>query len=83
MIAQFNLIPNPSFEEYDTCPTILGFHFDGYVKNWKRRVNYPEYFNCNITGTSNILPKEGNGVVGAIEYGNWNGERENFCTDPL
>ena len=78
MIAQFNLIPNPSFEEYDTCPTILGFHFDGYVKNWKRRVNYPEYFNCNITSLNNIIPFDGGAVVGCSDYGKNNYERENF-----
>jgi len=35
-----NLVPNPSFEEYSECPTLLdGMH---YVNHWYKSIQYPE-----------------------------------------
>ncbi len=45
-MAQTNLIPNPSFEEYHKCPLSLT-DFDGVVKNWvAANIGTPNYFNA-------------------------------------
>ncbi|MFN8315770.1 MAG: gliding motility-associated C-terminal domain-containing protein [Chitinophagales bacterium] len=46
--AQINLVPNPSFEEYDSCPNTLSQL--SYTKNWSNpNIASPDYYNsCNI-----------------------------------
>lgn len=53
-----NLVPNPGFESYLTCPT-TDFQFDGYVANWKNPTvgGSPDYFNaCNKELCSQGVP---------------------------
>ncbi len=81
-----NLVPNPSFEEYDTCPNNLGRLEN--TKYWKTIMNTPDYFNsCSICCGASI-PKNyfgfqqtetstENGYVGLISrYGNSNPYKE-------
>jgi len=47
--AQVNLVPNPGFDEFDQCPT-TGGDITGYVKDWYRVSNTPDYLNaCSPT----------------------------------
>jgi hypothetical protein len=53
-----NLVPNPSFEEIDSCPPwpfYLGFQESSTPLHWARRSETPDYFNaCN--GSSDTVP---------------------------
>lgn len=53
-----NLVPNPSFEEIDSCPPwpfYLGFQESSTPLHWARRSESPDYFNaCN--GSSDTVP---------------------------
>jgi gliding motility-associated-like protein len=68
--AQINLVPNPSFEEYDSCPNYISEFF---VQKWvSANGATPDYFNScsagevnvplNIFGLQNAA--RGNGYVG-------------------
>lgn len=76
--AQQNLVPNGSFEEYDTCPVSNNLN-DGQFERckgwWSPTLGTPDYFNqCNnningVVGVPNNFwgyqePFEGNGYVG-------------------
>lgn len=54
--AQINLVPNPSFEEYVSCPNSLE-EVDGNLKNWRSFKGSPDYFNnCSSNlGFANVL----------------------------
>jgi hypothetical protein len=46
-----NLIPNPSFEDFDTCPTQMGSMM--YCNEWHEIKNSPDYFNaCSASAVS-------------------------------
>jgi len=40
-----NLVPNPSFEQYDVCPQTIGFQPGGKPLHWEKWLWSPEYFN--------------------------------------
>lgn len=71
-----NLVPNPSFELYDTCPTGLGQTYR--IINWSAYSNTPEYYNSCATGTSMVscpynfagyqTPLDGNAYAGFCPY---------------
>ena len=44
--AQFNLVPNPSFELADTCPYTIGFQEGDRPLYWFSWYNSPDYFNA-------------------------------------
>lgn len=50
-IGQINLVPNPSFEEYTECPSVLG---QVELTGWKSYRESPDYFNScsNVQGCS-------------------------------
>ena len=51
--GQTNIIPNPSFEQYISCPTASG-QVDS-CKNWKNFGNSPDYFNgCAAAGGMSV-----------------------------
>lgn len=61
-----NLVPNPSFEFYNDCPT--GLRQVDKVKSWfSSSVGTPEYFNCSFY--LNAQAHSGNGLVAIIPYG--------------
>ena len=66
--AQVNLVPNPSFEEYDTCPDLLDRV--QYATHWMNFGNSPDYYNsCSVltdilTGFRIIFL-----VIGKISFG--------------
>jgi hypothetical protein len=71
LFSQNNLVPNPSFEEYDTCPNDQGQAY--LAKYWNSFGNSPEYFNSCVTLVEfstphNILgwqiPFNGNAYIG-------------------
>jgi hypothetical protein len=66
-----NLVPNPSFEEYDTCPDTWGRV--SFLLNWTIAANSPDYYSaCSTTdaisppstGFGYQQPHSGNGYVG-------------------
>ena len=77
-----NLVPNPSFELIDSCPsypTYLGFQETSTPDNWARRLDTPEYYNACI-GSSDTVPgiprnlfgyqfaQDGDAYVGMASY---------------
>lgn len=44
--AQFNLVPNPSFEELDACPYAIGFQLGDRPRDWYSWNQSPEYFHA-------------------------------------
>ncbi len=52
-IAQ-NLVPNPSFEIFDTCPSFLGQI--NYSQGWSSSLQTPDYYNSCATQTSFGVP---------------------------
>lgn len=77
-----NLVPNPSFEQIDSCPqypTYLGFQDSSTPLYWSKRVNTPDYFNA-CEGSSDTLPgipfnlfgyqyaQDGNAYAGMFSY---------------
>ncbi len=50
--AQLNLVPNPSFEIYDTCPDMGGQV--NYAIGWSTFSESPEYFNACANESSNV-----------------------------
>ena len=51
-----NILPNPSFESYSTCPSGIG-NMPGYVNNWDRaNTASPDYGNCGFSGRMIFLP---------------------------
>jgi len=56
-----NLVPNPSFEQYDTCPTNSTPPWRG-PKDWIINVNSADYYNSCATQASGVsVPKNGFG----------------------
>jgi len=41
-----NLVPNPSFEEYEECPYTIGFQPGNRPTYWRSWLNSPEYFHA-------------------------------------
>lgn len=66
--AQTNLVPNPSFEEFNQCPTSGAFT----VLDWYEIYDTPDYYNLCAGGDfdasnwiGNQIPYFGNGYIGA------------------
>ena len=66
-----NLVPNPSFEVYDTCPTTMNAVQN--AQGWSSFIDSPDYFNAcspnlNVPETpfGHQNASEGDGLVGAI-----------------
>jgi hypothetical protein len=60
-VCQVNLVPNPSFEIYSSCPNIIGFE---NAVNWINPNSYsPDYFNTceNFTSPNFGVPSNGYG----------------------
>lgn len=76
--AQGNLIPNPSFEEADTCAVQLGFFTNGKPLYWESIDETPDYFrSCVPPGSVNgvpmntvgfQVPQEGDSYAGLAAY---------------
>jgi hypothetical protein len=71
LFAQVNLVPNPSFEEHDTCPN--NFSEIYFATNWFASRQTPDYYNTCATYSyvsvpSNFIgyqvPASGNAYVG-------------------
>lgn len=41
-----NLVPNPSFEEYEVCPYTIGFQPGDRPTHWRSWLNSPDYFHA-------------------------------------
>ncbi|MCW5908289.1 MAG: T9SS type A sorting domain-containing protein [Chitinophagales bacterium] len=82
MLAQINLVPNPSFEEYNQCPAEVG-EFEK-VDKWINMRATPDYFNrcatdfvsipCNICGCQ--VAATGNAYIGLCGYNKIDSYRE-------
>src|SRR5262245_52278436 len=59
--AQVNLVPNPSFDSFTTCP--VGFsQFNGFVANWVNpNTATPDYMNACANPNPAGVPKNGVG----------------------
>jgi hypothetical protein len=79
--AQINLVPNPSFEENDSCfkrlPTFVRdtseLIYYGGLKHWIAVLNSPDsYLFCDSAYSSQFVyfqsPRTGNGMIGLAEY---------------
>lgn len=52
-----NLVPNPSFEQADTCAVQLGFFPNGIPQHWMPISDTPDYFrSCVTAGSANGVP---------------------------
>jgi hypothetical protein len=79
-----NLVPNPSFEEYTTCPNDMG-QLD-HATGWSRYNDSPDYFNeCSTPGPTSVphnhcgyqWPASGSGYAGGLTwYDGFPGTRE-------
>jgi hypothetical protein len=59
-----NLVPNPSFEQYDTCPYINEFNYVSYWVN--PTAHSPDYFNaCDTTPQNYSVPSNAFGFQNA------------------
>lgn len=85
-----NLVPNPSFETYTTCPTNYGQI--NYASGWNyiQAAQSAEYFNIcssssnvsvpkNFYGTNYQVPRNGNGYAGMQTYRPNDHLRGNIC----
>lgn len=95
--AQQNLVPNPSFEEYDTCPvdinggSIFGGNYFPVVSWTVPTAGSSDYFNIcgspdvcipnNVMGTQTALA--GNGYTGIYCYYNNAGDYREYIQVPL
>ncbi|MCC6250903.1 MAG: T9SS type A sorting domain-containing protein [Bacteroidia bacterium] len=79
--AQINLVPNPSFEQFDTCPEYIGL--TRYALGWTMNVNSADYFNScetipplQVSTPTNSwgyqIPRTGNAYFGFYSYGQYN-----------
>jgi hypothetical protein len=85
--AQGNLVPNHSFEEYDTCLAVLGFYTpnEGPL-HWFSASGSPDYYqSCVGNGAANGIPQsfygyqfpqDGEAHVGMVTYQQQYGLRE-------
>ncbi|MFP9099200.1 T9SS type B sorting domain-containing protein [Flavobacterium sp. RHBU_24] len=66
-----SIIPNPSFEEYITCPYVIKqLH---YCSNWLCRWDSTDYYNCGyytpaILNTGLVPPPDGQAMVSALFF---------------
>jgi gliding motility-associated-like protein len=62
-----NLIPNNSFENYETCP-VYGYGETNYLTNWYDMNISADYYNCNVGVPTNNFgyqyAKTGTGYIG-------------------
>jgi OmpA-OmpF porin, OOP family len=76
-----NLVPNPSFEEYEECPISFG-ELEQCTTNWKSWQESPDYYNAcnnNINGNLGVPqnnagyqePIIGNAYAGIYTYSNY------------
>lgn len=90
MYAQLNLVPNPGFEEADTCNRIMMKPYRDLSAQkdphyWFSQANSPDYFkNCNPTAARTIiygyyqLPRNGNAMIGIVANSNDNSISNTF-----
>lgn len=66
--AQGNLVPNPSFELQDTCPSAPGFVGGAKPLFWEKWNQSPEYFDaCVVSDTLIDVPQNGMGYQHALD----------------
>lgn len=73
-----NLIQNPDFELYTTCPT--GISQVAYANSWFSTIFSPDFYNCNFTSffyfPTTSLAYSGTGFTGFLSYADVNGSGE-------
>ncbi len=60
-----NLVPNPSFEQYDSCTTAFG-SFNGYCSSWQSYSMSPDYYNVCCLDTTASVPNNAAGYQNPI-----------------
>ncbi len=87
LFAQQNLVPNPSFEEYDSCPDNGNQVYK--ATGWSSYRESPDYFNSCATTIYDGVPKNGFGYqyaatgdayIGLFTYGGVSNYREYIGT---
>ena len=77
LLGQTNLVPNPSFEEYTSCPSAYGAENFIEAKGWANYHYTPDYYNecasnINVGVPSNFFgnqqPSDGKAYVGFTVY---------------
>lgn len=75
---QLQLIPNPSFEQKNCCPTFLNAM--GCVQNWICASQATtDYFNCGYSALG-AIPSDGTGLIGEVVQSNYK-EYAGVCLD--
>lgn len=69
-----NLVPNPSFEELDTCPNTFGFQSGDRPVGWYSWYNSPDYFNACAGSLNGIDTLVSVPVNGWTEQYAWDGQ---------
>jgi gliding motility-associated-like protein len=64
IFAQQNLIPNPSFEEYNSLPSGKSGISSGKCKDWFAVKRTPDYFHVNATSPAAGVPNNSWGYIG-------------------
>lgn len=57
--AQFNLAPNPGFEDLEECPSTIGFQLGDRPYHWHSWLNSPDYFHACAQDTLVGVPGNG------------------------
>lgn len=91
-----NLVPNPSFEEYEVCPYTIGFQPGDRPTHWRSWLNSPDYFHACAGSLQDIdtlvdVPQNGWGYQyawdGDAYVGSWcyweNDEYREYIGAPL
>lgn len=65
--GQLNLIPNGNLEDYHKCPFARA-QFDGFIKEWSQRINYPEYRNCGFIDPDGTIAHSGSAYFIVEEF---------------
>jgi hypothetical protein len=91
-----NLVPNPSFEEYEVCPYTIGFQPGDRPTHWRSWLNSPDYFHACAGNLQDIdtlvdVPQNGWGYQyawdGDAYVGSWcyweNDEYREYIGAPL
>src|SRR5436190_19379918 len=79
-----NIVLNPSFENYITCPG-FGQFSSAYINNWsKPSIASTDYYNTNCVGIQPVdqTPHTGNAYFGIYSF-NYSGEYREYATGQL
>jgi gliding motility-associated-like protein len=84
IFAQQNLIPNPSFEDYNSLPNSKGGISAGKCKNWFAFRGSPDYFHVNALHSNASVPNNFWGSINphsGLAYGGFINWCDHYCRE--